>query len=99
MESARGECGDKIFSSHFALSDSKHLSGFGNAEERSTRKHKRRHILCCFMKDDDERRERRRKGKSAFILLHFFMTNIIALYGKKMFRLTPKKHPLHAIAT
>lgn len=43
------------------------------------------------MRNDDEKERKERKGKarkSAFILLHFFMTNIIALY-KKMLSLTP----------
>jgi hypothetical protein len=100
MESARGECRDKIFSSpfpsSFALSDSKHLFGFGNAEERSTRKHKRRHILCCFMKDDDERR---RKGKKCFYSFALFYDKYHCFVRKENVSSHTQKHPLHAIAT
>lgn len=62
MESARGECGEKIFPfplvpllppSAVVLSDSKHLSFLGSEQsvqqEQRTQQKRKRHILCCSL--------------------------------------------------
>ena len=99
MESAGGECGDKIFlpllSSSHALSD-KHLSGFffwskGGKMRRAFNKKAQKATHFMLLYERRRRKERNKEKKSAFILLHFFMTNIIALY-QKMFHLTPPEN-------
>lgn len=107
MESAREECRDKIFSPlflHLRLvrqQTSLRVSAFfffgrgmrKNVQQESTKGD----TFYAALWETTTKKERKEK-KSAFILLHFFMTNIIALY-QKMFRLTPWRTSLYAIAT